>query len=640
VHPDLSHPKYRADIDGLRAVAVLSVVVFHAFPGRLTGGFAGVDVFFVISGFLISTIIFENLHRATFSFAEFYARRIRRIFPALLLVLGFSYALGWWVLLADEYEQLGRHIAAGAGFISNIVLWREAGYFDDAAGTKPLLHLWSLGVEEQFYIVWPLLLWIAAKCRIGFITITIAIAAASVGLNLALVRQDQAAAFYLPHTRLWELLSGSALAWILLRKSGVPLDADSRAGDWLGSFIATNRRALDNPLVAQVLSVCGCVLLSYGFWRINTSVAYPGKWAMVPVLGTVLLLAAGPHAWINRTLLSNRVAVWFGLISYPLYLWHWPLLSFARLVEGAVPSRNVRLACVALAIGLAWLTYQFVERHLRFGGQARMKVAALTALMVAAGGVGYGTLRRDGFPGRLPAFTVTTAEYPCPAGHLVEEVCRIGNRGSAKTIVAYGDSHLAHLMAQLDGKLGKDYAIDYLFSPGCFMGDKIRIHGAETDRAECDRKIQALERMKGSSPAVVITAQRWHGYNVVTNEAIAEAMADRLDAFGMKPGKLIILGTTANVPFECEKSKRRPFEGFKDCPQEEGEKRINKVFIDVTSRMKVPDNVFFVYPYRHLCPDDVCVVSAGGVSNFFNFNHLSFAGGEGVAREIEQIVRR
>ena len=154
----LSHPKYRPDIDGLRAIAVLSVVCFHAFPDLLKGGFIGVDIFFVISGFLISTIIFENLDKGTFSFSEFYSRRIKRIFPALLLVLIACYSFGWFALLADEHKQLGKHIAAGAGFVSNFVFWNESGYFDNAAETKPLLHLWTLGIEEQFYIIWPLLL--------------------------------------------------------------------------------------------------------------------------------------------------------------------------------------------------------------------------------------------------------------------------------------------------------------------------------------------------------------------------------------------------------------------------------------------------------------------------------------------------
>ncbi|MBR4876967.1 MAG: acyltransferase, partial [Rhodocyclaceae bacterium] len=151
----LSHPKYRPDIDGLRAVAVLAVVAFHAFPRWLPGGFVGVDVFFVISGYLISTILLENLARDTFSFTTFYMRRIRRIFPALAVVLAASFAFGWYSLFADEFASLGKHMAAGAGFVANLVLWFEAGYFDTASELKPLLHLWSLGIEEQFYLVWP-----------------------------------------------------------------------------------------------------------------------------------------------------------------------------------------------------------------------------------------------------------------------------------------------------------------------------------------------------------------------------------------------------------------------------------------------------------------------------------------------------
>ncbi|MFA6121206.1 MAG: acyltransferase, partial [Sideroxydans sp.] len=207
--PHLTHPKYRADIDGLRAIAILAVVGFHAFPTWVKGGFIGVDVFFVISGFLISTIIFGSLSRDAFSFAEFYARRIKRIFPALFLVLVASFVFGWFALLADEYKQLGKHIAGGAGFVSNFVLWGESGYFDNAAETKPLLHLWSLGIEEQFYFVWPLLLWFAWKRRFNLLTIALVVAVVSFALNVFTVRSDPVAAFYSPLTRFWELMVGS-----------------------------------------------------------------------------------------------------------------------------------------------------------------------------------------------------------------------------------------------------------------------------------------------------------------------------------------------------------------------------------------------------------------------------------------------
>ena len=203
---------YRPDIDGLRAVAVLSVMTFHAFPTALGGGFVGVDIFFVISGFLISTIIFTSLEHNKFSFSDFYFRRILRIFPALSAVLLATFILGWSILDSYDYRQLGKHIAGGAGFVSNLLLWRESGYFDAAAETKPLLHLWSLGIEEQFYILFPVLAWLLWKTRIHPLGAVVLAGLLSFFLNLRLVESAPTTAFYMPQTRVWELLIGSALA--------------------------------------------------------------------------------------------------------------------------------------------------------------------------------------------------------------------------------------------------------------------------------------------------------------------------------------------------------------------------------------------------------------------------------------------
>jgi peptidoglycan/LPS O-acetylase OafA/YrhL len=193
---------YRPDIDGLRALAVLSVVVFHASGGM--SGFTGVDIFFVISGFLISSIIFQKLEKKTFTFNHFYQGRIRRILPSLLLVLIASYIFGWFALFPDEYKHLAKHIASGAGFISNLVLWSEAGYFDISAEKKPLLHLWSLGVEEQFYILWPIFGWILWKFAPIFFWLTLAIASISFALNIRYINAESIATFYSPLTRFWE----------------------------------------------------------------------------------------------------------------------------------------------------------------------------------------------------------------------------------------------------------------------------------------------------------------------------------------------------------------------------------------------------------------------------------------------------
>jgi len=393
--PHLSHPKYRRDIDGLRAIAVLSVVVFHAFPNWMKGGFIGVDVFFVISGYLISTIIFENIDRGTFSFVEFYERRVKRIFPALTLVLVSCYAFGWFSLLGDEYLQLGKHIAGGAGFVANLILWNESGYFDNAAETKPLLHLWSLGVEEQFYIVWPLVLWFAHKKKLNLLSIGVLIAVVSFFLNIGMVKSHPVADFYSPQTRFWELMLGSILAWLTLYRPAFSAANAPRADRWLATAIYAGERRKDSKPLASTLSVVAALLLVFGFWRIDKAIGFPGKWALVPVLSAVLLIFAGPGAWVNRVILSNRVAVWFGLISFPLYLWHWPLLAFLRIVGSGTPAWHLRLIAVLLAIALAWLTYRFIERPVRTG-EGRFKVAVLVALMPLVGFIGFNTYQRYG----------------------------------------------------------------------------------------------------------------------------------------------------------------------------------------------------------------------------------------------------
>ena len=392
----LTHPKYRADIDGLRAIAVLLVVGFHAFPAWVKGGFVGVDIFFVISGYLISTIIFGSLERNSFSFVEFYSRRIKRIFPALLLVLIACYAFGWFVLLADEYKRLGKHIVAGAGFVSNIVLWNESGYFDDAAESKPLLHLWSLGIEEQFYIIWPLLLWAAWKKRLNLLTITVAVAVVSFILNIMGIRMHAVATFYSPQTRFWELLIGSLLAWLTLRKEDVFSNFKPKLDVWLGKVVSANAHEMNGTMVRNVQSLFGAVLIAIAVLVITKERDFPGWWAVLITLGAALIISAGTDAWLNRAVLSNRLLVWFGLISFPLYLWHWPLLSFARIVGSEAPSSEIRIAAVVISIVLAWLTYRLIEKPIRFANHSKSKTIALVAFMALVGYVGYNCEKRDG----------------------------------------------------------------------------------------------------------------------------------------------------------------------------------------------------------------------------------------------------
>ncbi|MDB4883002.1 MAG: acyltransferase [Gemmatimonadetes bacterium] len=361
---------YRADVDGLRAIAVLAVVAFHAVPQWLHGGFVGVDVFFVISGYLITGILVQANDAGTFSFVQFYARRARRIFPALVLVLLATIALGALVLPVHENTRLGRHVVAGVLFSSNLLLWREAGYFDVASASKPLLHLWSLGIEEQFYLLWPAVMLVLSLTRLRRFRLaaTVSIAIASFALNISMVGHDTAADFYSPATRAWELMTGAILAMISRPGAGVRLPKPWR----------------------DALSAGGALLVLAAIVWLTAETSFPGWYALMPVMGAAMILGAGPDAWLNRRILSHPMAVSVGLVSYPLYLWHWPLLVMLRRATAAgvttplLPS-GAAIAVIALSIVAAYGTYRLLELPIR--RPALVPVAARASLALAAMGV-------------------------------------------------------------------------------------------------------------------------------------------------------------------------------------------------------------------------------------------------------------
>ncbi|RNE92756.1 acyltransferase [Marichromatium sp. AB32] len=471
------HPAYRPDIDGLRAVAVLFVVLFHAFPSHLRGGFVGVDVFFVISGFLISSIIFKSVDAGAFSLSDFYGRRVKRIFPALFLVLLSSYLFGWYFLLENEYEQLGKHIASGAAFISNIVLFTESGYFDSAAELKPLLHLWSLGVEEQFYIFWPLLVMLAWRKGLSLAWLIAGVFVVSFSLGIVTTKNNEEAAFYLPLTRFWELLAGSLLAWLKLYAEPV------------GSAVETGKgKAFLNK--ANVFSLVGVLFLIVAVTQINERSEFPGYWALFPVLGAVLIIAAGPQAWVNEKVLSSRLFVWVGLISYPLYLWHWPILSFGYILEDGSPAVATRLLGVAGAFLLAWLTYQFVEKRVRsrVGGK---KILVLVFAMSGIGLVGLATYLGNGFGFRLNSnLAMDEQAIKQEREQYWSEISGSGFRDDATNILIFGDSQAFDIYKALanDDRFGlKIYQTS--FECAAFMMPK---WGAEKNAESCRQNFATM----------------------------------------------------------------------------------------------------------------------------------------------------
>ena len=303
---------YRGDIDGLRAIAVVAVVIFHAFPDLCPGGFVGVDIFFVISGYLISSILYKDLRQGDFKFRNFYSRRIKRIFPALILVFAFCLFLGWFVLFPTEFAVLGKHIVASAAFLENVALWREFGYFDSNSESKILLHLWSLGIEEQFYIIWPLLVVLLWKRISNLNGIIIALAIASFSTNAALVYSKPTFVFFLIPSRFWELLLGCGLAYVLSYRR--PVDPIARIRP-----IVSKLPDFRGDVVALSASLLGLTLfIGVAIAFIDRDDAFPGWWALLPTVGTCLIIWGGSETWVNRNVLANTVFVFVGMISYPV----------------------------------------------------------------------------------------------------------------------------------------------------------------------------------------------------------------------------------------------------------------------------------------------------------------------------------
>lgn len=509
VPPLWVHGSYRADIDGLRAWAVLSTVGFHAFPTVWPGGFTGVDIFFVISGFLITGLLLDAPGTGWSRLAAFYQRRIRRIFPAVTLVLACTLAVGWVSLYADEYRQLGKHTFAAGGFVANMVLWAEVGYFDNLAHTKPLLHFWSLAVEEQFYVFWPLLLALVLRWRRWTLLLTLGLCAVSLGGAWWIQVGDASAAFYGPLCRFWELGAGCALA-IWQKSTPVPKVPTSSESEhpvplslcgWLGAGLLLWASLW--PLAATPMTVTtndsyggidhwvgmGHMLLSPGTWRVPFA-----------VLGAVLLILQ-PTSSVHA-LLRQRWLVALGRVSFPWYLWHWPLLTLLRLQTEVEPSALDRIAALIVSLGLAVWTYRVIERPVRTSPASVRQTIGLLGAMVGVAMLGAGAWLTDGLPQRLPQVSVAqsrAADWDYPDRNMHEElvqgvvVLRVGGDGPQTLFV--GDSAMEQFGPRISRLLGRSSGTGrgavFLTHGGDLPIDGVRrIDGRVTDLAAMRRVLQ------------------------------------------------------------------------------------------------------------------------------------------------------
>jgi len=438
---------YRPDIDGLRAAAVIAVIAYHYGATWLPGGFVGVDVFFVISGFLITSLIRRELEEGSFTFRRFWMRRVRRIMPALLVMILTSLVVGWLVLMPGDLLSLGYQASTAALGASNFYFWRTSGYFDQVADLIPLLHTWSLGVEEQFYVVWPLVLlaaWKVSKGRTAAIFAAVLLAVVmSFALSLYLTNTRPVAAFYLAPSRGWELALGAAL-----------------------TFLPHPR----NAFVTSVAGILGAAALAVAFLTLTTRMPFPGWAAVVPAAGAALLIYAGGRGNIVSSFAGWWPFVTIGKLSYSLYLWHWPVWVFYRHYNnGSLPDAFGVVVLVCVTAGLAYLSWRFVEEPFRrrvatrriLAGGAAM-AAAIACLVVSIGATQGGLWR---IPERMRGMDSlqTMWEWDCPSvltldGDYKEfgEVCTFGadwDTAEQKAVI-WGDSHAEHMVPLLEALIG------------------------------------------------------------------------------------------------------------------------------------------------------------------------------------------
>lgn len=620
---------YRPDVDGLRTIAVVPVVLFHAGSSVLSGGYVGVDVFFVISGFLITGIIANELQRGRFSLLDFYRRRARRIFPALTLVVLATLATGYLILSPNELKSVGESAASIALFASNFYFWKSVNYFDP--GIQPLLHTWSLAVEEQYYLLFPLML-MALHRRRRLMSIGLwAVFAGSLALSIVAVWQTPGAAFYLLPSRAWEMMIGGLLA--------------------LGHFGEPK-----NPASAKAASLAGLVLIFVPMFVYTHSTPFPGIAAIPCVLGTVLVI------WGRGWGLSSAPMVWIGKRSYSLYLWHLPVIEFAKYLTDAPLSFGAGLALSALSLGLAHLTFEYVEQPFRKGrpsaavAAAGMPVMAAVALaLVALGGM---SSRLSPLQARQLDTMNDGQRHPAQCMTLDTTWVDPGRPctfGVAPKVLLWGDSHAVvtatsmiaaqvpfHFAAAADCPIGAGLAISSEYEPRLTLQGHYRRCG--------EYNAQMLARALRPDVETVVLSARWTNWRIgelanpaedsvdvrlVDDAGVARSAAGNRIKFERaftslvdvltRAGKtVVIVGPVPEPDFNVPHRLYVSGFGFAPAPTDADYARRHRVILSYFKSLESIPGVTFVWPSQLLCAPR-CASLRDGMPVYFDHNHLTVA---------------
>ncbi|HEY3145754.1 MAG TPA: acyltransferase family protein [Dongiaceae bacterium] len=642
---------YRADIDGLRALSVLAVVLYHAGVPLFAGGFVGVDVFFVISGFLITSLILHEQDAGAFSLTGFYHRRIRRILPALLAMVSACALVGWFLLAPADYAQLGGTIASATLSVSNLQFWLTAGYFDTPAAEKPLLHTWSLGLEEQFYLIFPLYLILVARYAPRWrLPVTATLCLGSFAIGAIDVSRDPNAAFFLPQARLWELLIGGLLAM-----DAVP--------------------ALTRPAARSGAALLGLALIASAVLAYTGDRSFPGAAALPPTLGAALVIWSGKagSSQVNRAL-SVRPLVFLGKISYSFYLWHFPLLAFGLYLGLGELTPVETASLVAAAFVLALLSWRFVEQPARHAG-ARLPwwrlVTVTVCCVLCVSSAGTGLLLWHGFPARMTddAFGLIASQplrnggyrdcfVSSPARARIGKLCRIGDAATAPSFVLWGDSHGETLRGALHAAAAASN------SAGVFAGEfgcPPLIGATQPQKPTCVAISDALFHLITETKSIdtVILAARWgwwaesspykreggppvplglagHSDAEVGNHAALSASLEHTIAALLSAGKRVwLVGPVPEVGYDVPRYFYLRSLGFADgfdiAPTRAEFGQRQAFALDLLNDLADRYPVGTIWPHERLCNDTSCAIARDGHVLYADDDHLSVFGAQSIA---------
>jgi peptidoglycan/LPS O-acetylase OafA/YrhL len=632
----MSHISYRPDIDGLRAIAVLSVILFHAGLSAFGGGYVGVDVFFVISGFLITSLIIEDLERGIFTLSGFWERRFRRILPALTVVIVATLIAGWFLYLPADYEALGLQALTQSFFSSNILFYKQAGYFDTESHLKPLLHTWSLAVEEQYYLFFPLASFAVWKRgRKAFAKFLIISTIVSFVFCLLVFRNNPDLTFYMLPFRGWELLVGSLLAFYSSKAAGVP------------------------QRVRELLSLSGIVAIACAVFLYTEDTPFPGYTALLPCLGAAAIIFAGigGKSAVSQTL-SFRPLVFIGLVSYAWYLWHWPVIVFVKYLPFIEFSTPIAAVCVVVSFVLAVLTWKFVETPFRqrkiLPDQRSLFLFSLTILVLLAV-TGAIIWQAKGLSWRLGENVLRYAsgitdynpkrdqcDKMAPEKVSADGACTTLSESNVQPdFLLWGDSHadsLAPAFYELSDKYKRNgYVITH---QGCPPIVDFRQKNWSSDMRCFDLNQEALKIVQRKNIKDVYIVASWNTWvnhmdadpdsvDMYGHENIKASLQDTIDSLRKAGAKVYLLSDIPSAKFDV--SRIRAMETLfgvtlhklimsKDEFMQEREKSFLPLLSDI-------NGITLIDPLDHFCSEDAgCLTEKDGYSFYFNPTHVSVHG--------------